>query len=417
VIRPSVYKWLLVATLFFFNAINYADRTSITAVYSLLKTDLGFSDIGLGAVGSSFLWSYALASPFAGFIGDRVRRGRLLLWSLAGWSLATLLTGLVAEQWQLLSMRVALGLVEALYLPAALALVAEYHGQETRATALGLLNVGNYVGLVGGGTIGGWLGGLYGWRAPLVVLGVAGIVLAGLAWFVLPGRKGIPEPENTGPKIPNLSFFDAAGQLARIPSFLVLAGAGVLASIGTWIFINWLPLFFRENMGMTLMTAGFLGSSLVSVSSAVSQAGAGFVSDRLARGGEHYRLLMNAVLILCAAPTLLVFVFTRNHTAIMLALIGYGILRAAGDSNIIPVICDLAGPAKRSTAIGLTNMLNTIVGGLGVLVAGFLKSGFGLSGVFAGVAGILALDAALLFTGYMLWIRRDLAKHMAPERL
>jgi MFS family permease len=409
-ISPAKYKWLLVGTLFFFNALNYADRTSITSVYALLKTDLGFTDVGLGAIGSTFLWSYALASPLAGFMGDRFQRGRLLLLSLFGWSLATLLTGLVGEQWQLLGMRAALGLVEALYLPAALALVAEYHGQETRASALGILSVGNYAGLVGGGTIGGWLGGLYGWRSPLIVLGVAGIVLAGLAYFLLPGRKGIPEPMVKEAKGPGLSFTAAAGRLLRIPSFLVLAGAGVLASVGTWIFINWLPLFFRENLGMTLVTAGFLGSSLVSVSSAVSQAAAGVVSDRLARRGVHYRLLMNATLIACAAPTLLTFMLTRNHTAIMVALVAYGILRAGGDANIVPLICDLAGVDKRSTAIGLSNMLNTIAGGLGVFVAGFLKSGFGLSGVFAGVAGILALDGVLLFTGYFLWIRRDLQR-------
>ena len=61
-------KWLVVILLFFVGVINYADRTSITAVYSLLKTDLKFSDVGLGAIGSFFLWSYALASPLAGHI-------------------------------------------------------------------------------------------------------------------------------------------------------------------------------------------------------------------------------------------------------------------------------------------------------------------------------------------------------------
>jgi MFS family permease len=410
VISPARYKWVLVGALFFFNFINYADRTAITAVFSLLKRDLGFSDVGLGAIGSCFLWSYALASPLAGYVGDRMRRSRVLLLSLFGWSLATLLAGLATAQWQLLTMRVVLGLVEALYLPAAMALVAEYHGPETRASALGVLNVGNFVGLVGGGTIGGWLGEHHGWQAPLLVLGASGIVLAGLAYFVLPGRKGIPEAEASPHQPVRLGFGEAAGRLIRIPSFLVVAGAGVLTAIGTWIFINWLPLFFRENLGMTLVSAGFLGSSLVSVSSAVSQAVAGVVSDRLARRGAHYRLLMNAVLILCATPTLLAFVLTRNQTVIMIALVAYGVLRAAGDANLIPIVCDLAGDDKRSTAIGLTNMLNTSAGGVGVYLAGFLKGGFGLEGVFAGVAGILALDAVLLLVGCALWIRRDLAR-------
>ena len=79
-----MYKWLLVLALFFVSAMNYADRTAITALFTLLKTDLGFTDVGLGAIGTVFLWSYAFSSPFSGFLGDRVSRGYLVLWSLEG---------------------------------------------------------------------------------------------------------------------------------------------------------------------------------------------------------------------------------------------------------------------------------------------------------------------------------------------
>src|SRR5215470_3611026 len=116
--HPS-YKWFLVATLFFVSLINYADRTAITALFPLLKSDLGFTDVGLGAIGLTFLWSYALASPFAGYLGDRIR---IVLCSLVGWSVATLATGLVSSQSQLLGMRIVLGLVESMYIPAAIAL-------------------------------------------------------------------------------------------------------------------------------------------------------------------------------------------------------------------------------------------------------------------------------------------------------
>lgn len=394
--------------LFFVSTVNYADRTSITALYALLKTDLGFTDVGLGALGSVFLWSYALSSPFSGFLGDRVSRGKLVLWSLAGWSLVTLITGLVATQWQLLGMRAALGLVEAMYLPAAMALVAEYHGAETRATALALMSLGNYIGMVGGGTIGGYFGEHYGWRAPLIVLGAAGLVLAGICWFILPLRKRAANVDEAGAE--PLSFPVASARLLRIPSFLVLAGAGVLTAIGTWIFINWLPLYFKENMGMTLASAGFFGSSLVSLSGAAGQAAGGVISDRVARGAPHRRMWLQAVLILCAAPTLLTFVLTRNLTAIMAALVLYSLLRTSADLNMLPLLCDLAGVDKRSTAFGITNMVNTLAGGLGIFVAGYLKTGFGLDGVFAGVAGILALDSALLFTGYYLLLRQDLRR-------
>lgn len=233
----------------------------------------------------------------------------------------------------------------------------------------------------------------------------AGLILAAICRFILPAERTEPLVKD---RAAPLSFPAAASALLRIPSFLVLAGAGVLTAIGTWIFINWLPLYFRENMGMTLASAGFFGSSLVSLSGAAGQVVGGVASDRFARGGAHRRMLLHAMLILCAAPMLLVFVLTHSLTLIMTALVVYSLLRTSADLNMLPLICDLAGVDKRSTAFGITNMVNTLAGGLGVFVAGYLKSGFGLDGVFAGVAGILTLDAVLLFTGYFFLLRKDL---------
>jgi len=194
-----------------------------------------------------------------------------------------------------------------------------------------------------------------------------------------------------------ISFVDAIRGLVRIRSFWILAIAGVLTAIGAWIFINWLPLYFRENFGMTLTSAGFFGSSLVSVTAAVSQVAGGAVSDVLAKKGLHRRLLMQAVLILCSAPMLVIFVVTKNRIAIMLALVLYSAFRNAGDLNIVPLLCDLAGKNRMSMAIGVTNMLNTVAGGAGILATGFLKSSVGLATLFASVAGILLIDALLLF--------------------
>lgn len=401
------YRWILVAALFLVSALNYADRTSVTSVYALLKTDLGFTDVALGAMGSLFLWSYALASPLGGYLGDRVSRGQLIVGSLAGWSLITLLSGFAVAPWQLLAMRVALGLVEALYIPAAFALVAEFHGPRTRATALGILILGNSAGMVGGGTLAGYLGEQFGWRAPLLFLGVAGLVLALACRFILPLDNVRPPMEDTVEAAP-VSFGKTVTALMRVPSIVVLTVAGLLTSIGGWIFINWLPLYFHENFGLSLARAGFLGSSLVSVSAAATLVVAGYLSDRVAQGGAHRRLWMQAILILCATPVLLTFLVTKNQIAVMVALVIYSILRTSADLNIIPLLCDLTSTGQRSTVIGLTNMSNTIAGGLGVFAAGALKSTVGLDGVFASVAGILALDAALLFTGCVLFVRRDL---------
>jgi len=398
-------KWLIVAVLFVVSALNYGDRSAITALFPLLRQDLGLTDVGLGLIGSFFLWSYAFSSPLSGYLGDRFDRGKLVVYSLAAWSLVTLLTGLVTAQWQLFALRTMLGVTESLFLPAAVALAASYHGPETRATAVGMISLGTFAGLISGGTLAGYLGALYGWRAPLLALGAGGMLLAPLCYFLLPRQTpSTKEEEDARPP-----FLTTAASLVRVPSYLVMLAAGLLPSIGSWIFINWLPLYFQENFHMSLARAGFYGSSLIPIGSAISQVVGGPISDFIARRGVHYRMLMQACLILCAAPALLTFVLTQNQNLIIGAIVVYAMCRSCGDLNILPLLYDLVGKSKASTAYGIANMMNTIAGGLGVFVAGWVKADFGLAGVFAVVAGILAFDALLLFICYAFFLRKDLA--------
>src|SRR5499426_4750052 len=92
--RDEYYKWFVVGLLWFVCFFNYADRQAIFSVFPLLKTEMGLSDVQLGIVGSSFMWVYALAAPFAGLVGDRFRRKTLIIAGLVFWSLITLATAL-----------------------------------------------------------------------------------------------------------------------------------------------------------------------------------------------------------------------------------------------------------------------------------------------------------------------------------
>src|SRR5437763_3877152 len=105
-------KWTTVFLLFGIAALNYADRTAISSVFPLLRADLGISDLVLGAIGSVFLWSYALGSPIAGYLADRVSRSRVVLFSLLAWSSVMFATGFVHSTPMLLVMRALLGIAE-----------------------------------------------------------------------------------------------------------------------------------------------------------------------------------------------------------------------------------------------------------------------------------------------------------------
>src|ERR1700733_3134694 len=151
-------KWKIAAMLFAIAALNYGDRAAISSVYPLLRADLALSDVMLASIGSIFLWSYAVGSPIAGYLADRLSRTRILLVSLLAWSTVMALTGLVHSGVLLLAMRAFLGLAECAYLPASIALIADHHGPDTRATAMGFQLAGMNVGLIGGSAIAGYLG-------------------------------------------------------------------------------------------------------------------------------------------------------------------------------------------------------------------------------------------------------------------
>ena len=155
-------RWQTVLILACVAGINYADRTSLSVVYPLLQADLHLSDLQLAAIGTLFLWSYAIGSLGAGVIADRLPRNRVILWSLVAWSLVTVLSGFARTANELLATRVLLGLAECFYLPAAIALIADHHPVASRGRALSLHMSGLYVGLVGGGALSGYMGETFG---------------------------------------------------------------------------------------------------------------------------------------------------------------------------------------------------------------------------------------------------------------
>ena len=410
------YKWILVAILFLAASLNYADRGALTAVFPLLRKDLGMSDMALAAIGSFFLWSYALFSPVAGYLGDRFSRSALVTWSIVAWSVVTILTAFVQTTEQLLSMRVLLGIAESLYIPASLALIAEHHATPTRAMAMSLHLAGFYSGVVFGGTVAGYLGESYGWRPSLLVLGSVGLLLGLLCKLTVFGLPAALSPESAMEKHAVQSFGRSFSNLVKTASYWVLLLEAMLLAIGTWIFANWLPLYFTETFKMSLSGAGFAGTFPVQAGAMIGILAGGYFSDRVARKTVQRRMLFHSLCYLAAAPLLLAFVVSSNYTIILSAIFGYSLLRAVGGANANPLLCDLLPKNSWSTAVGLMNTTNCFAGGVGILIAGYLKRDFGLGGIFAGTAGIVLVAGILLLLGYLLFLRGDLERSQNASR-
>ncbi len=394
-------KWQVLALLFWIGAINYADRTAISAVYPLLRRDLGLTDVGLAAIGSLFLWSYGATSLGAGILADRLSRSRLIVISLAGWSVATLATGLVTEPSQLFLLRVLLGVTECLYLPAALALIADYHDVDSRAMAMGIHSSSLTFGMVGGGTFAGYLGESLGWRTLFFILGGAGLALAAFAatWLrdASPVRQSDSEP-----------LAVTLRELSRTPVCFVVFAEAALISISTWIFANWLPLYFRETHGLTLAAAGFSGTFAFTAGAAAGSVTGGWLSDRVARKNPRRRLLNMGLFYAAAAPCLLIFQGKQPAVLVGAAVLLFGFLRGLGSSNEVPLMCDQLPARRRSTAIGFMNAMNTSIGGVGVFASGYFLSQIPLSQVFLGLVGVVLLASLVALVGFKAaWNSKD----------
>lgn len=398
------YRWKLVAMLFCCGALNYADRAATAAVFPLLRSSLGITDLQIAAVGSLFLWSYAIGSPLAGAFADRISRSRLIVCSLAAWSIVTACTSLVTSVNQLLFTRVLLGMAECVYLPAAIALIADHHGAKSRASAIGIHTAGLSAGLVGGGTLSGYLGEHFGWQVPFLTLGSAGLLLALIGFFVL--RDGAePRPAVSAPQTRGLHL-----ELFRIRSFAIMLLAAMFSAAGNNIFTNWLPLYFRETYGLSLAHAGFSGTFLVQFSGVIGAVSGGFVSDRVASAGRHRRMLLQSIASVFAAPALILFLWRPPLATIALCIFLFGLMRSAAVANESPLLCDLLEPRKRSSGVGFLNAANCLAGGLGIFAAGLLKGSHGLDSAFAGISALMLGAAAVTMTGFLFFLRRDLEK-------
>ncbi len=393
-------NWRIVFVLFCAGALNYGDRTAVSSVLPLLSKDLGMSDVALGSIGTFFLWSYAIGSPFAGRLADRRSRSRLVVWSLAGWSLVMIVSGFAQSSSQFLATRVLLGLAECAYLPAALALIADHHPVSTRATAMGVHLAGLNFGLIFGGTLAGWLGDRFGWRPSFLILGVAGLVLAVVALRVL---RDATTPESAGPPPPTR---EALAKLAAQPAYVVVVLEAMVVSVGTWMFFNWLPLYYKEAFNMSLAGAGFSGTAILQVAAVIGVTCGGILSDRVARGGLARRMLSQALFYLAAAPFLLAFSGSPGYGLISGCIFSFNLLRALGQANEIPILCDVLPTGLRSTAIALMNTANCFAGGIGSLAAGYFKQDYGLGGVFSGIFVAMLVACVLLLLGYFRFLDR-----------
>ncbi len=403
--------WRIAWFLFFAAGLNYADRTALSSVIPPLRAETGITDAQIGIAGMLFLWSYALASPFAGNIADRFSRARIITCSLVAWSIITILTGFAHTVTALFILRVALGFAESFYLPAAGALLGDHHGTATRGKAMGFHMLGLNLGLVTGGAVAGFLAEHYGWHLGFWLLGSLGLGLALLSPWCLEDRQAAgdarPPRRQEQPRPPSV-VREAWLYCLKVPSFYCLLTSAMAAGVASWIFLSWLPLFFAESYGLNLAAAGLAGVAMYKAPVFAGIAVGGWLSDKVAVRNARGRALVKGLSFLVSAPILFLFVGAPTFTIVAAALVLSSFIRAIGLPSEHPLICEVIPADYRSTAIGIFNTCGSAAGGLGVLLAGLLKEGVGLHVIFGASSFIYVVAGGLMLIAYRSFMQRDM---------
>lgn len=395
--RRSIYPWVLVGLLWVVAALNYVDRQVIFSLFPLLRTDLHLSSVQLGMLGTIFLWVYGVASPLGGYLADRFSRRAVILASFAIWSAVTLLLGLAQTYGQILTAQALMGLSEACYLPAALALISDCHSEATRSRAVGLHQSGLYFGVALGGFGGGWIGQHCGWHSVFILLGIGGlgylaILMAGL-------KKAQPPLQVVAKQLPALGFLHSMRELAGAVPFLLLVLANGLVAVSFWCIYAWMAFFLLERFQINLALAGFTATFYIQAASFAGVLGGGWLADRWAQRNGKARGWTQTLGLLLAGPTLILLASTASWWILIPCLLCFGVGRGFWDCNLMPLVCQIISPRLRATAYGVLNLTACICGGIMALAAGYLKERTGLATalqISGGCMLVAALAVALL---------------------
>ena len=405
----------MVGLLWVVAALNYLDRLMIASMREPIRDSIPMSDAQFGLLTAVFLWSYGILSPLGGYLGDRFSRTKMICGSLLVWSVVTALCGCARTYGELLTLRAVMGVSEAFYIPAALALISDYHRGSTRSLATGIHMSGIYMGAALGG-IGGFMAEWMGWRHGFLVFGAVGI-----GYFLLLNtflKDASPAPIPSAARREPLSFPAALKVLGSSTGFWIIFAVNALVGTTNWCVNGWLPTYMQEHFRLSLGVAGLSATGYIQAAAFPGVLIGGYFADRWSRTHSGGRFLVTALGFAVAAPCLLLASSTSLLLLAIGALIIYGFWRSFIDANLMPILRQLVDERYSATGYGILNFSGCMIGGAMIYVGGLLRdASIDIAIIFQSLAvGLLLVSATLFFVGRHLG-RRDRQPRLAPVDL
>jgi len=376
--------WTLVGLLWLAFLLNYADRQAAFSIFPALQRDLGFTAVALGLVGTVFIWTYSLGILISGRLADLLPRTALVLASLVLWSLAILGSARSGSVAQFLFWRGAMGLSEALYFPAATAMIASLHGAATRSRALAIHQSAQLAGSAAGGWFGGWSADHAGWRAgfaSLAWLGIAyAVILAPVLHRLVPGIAVRPA----------VRVASQPGEVFRSRPLQLLAAAFFFFCGVLWMIYAWLPQHLYARHSLTMTQAGFMATAYLQASTLAGMLAGGYLGDK------RNRLGVTCAGLLLSPPFAWAAFAAPSLPLAIAATTAFGSTAGLFQANVFSLAFDWVAESNRGFTTGLLNAAGGVAGGAGILLAGYYRESLGVPFTVATAAAATVLAGLAL---------------------
>lgn len=383
------YPWVVVGLLWFVALLNYMDRQILSTMRPAIAQDILDLESAavFGYLMAVFLWIYGCMSPIAGVMADKINRKGLIISSLFVWSGVTFAMGYATSYDQLYALRAVMGVSEAIYIPAGLSLIADYHTDRSRSLAVGIHMTGLYFGQALGG-FGATVASRFSWQHTFIIFGLIGILYAVVLIFTLFETPARDKPEkNVGPQT---SIWKGIPILFSNIAFWVILLYFAVPSLPGWATKNWLPTLFADNLNIPMETAGPLSTITIAFSSFLGVISGGILSDRWVQKNIKGRIYTSAIGLALTIPA----VFLIGYGSSIWAIVGAGLIFGFGfgmfDANNMPILCQFVSAKYRATAYGIMNMV-------GVFAGAYITKVLGASADEGNLGSDFALLAVIVF--------------------
>lgn len=394
------YPWLVVALLWAVALLNYMDRQMLSTMQGAMRVDIEELNQAeaFGALMAVFLWVYGVVSPFAGVVADRISRKRLVVGSLFVWSAVTFLMGYATNFHQLYWLRALMGISEALYIPSALSLIADWHEGKSRSLAIGVHMTGLYVGQAIGG-FGATVAAMFSWHSTFHWFGIIGIVYSIVLALLLHDKEVCHDQMEVKTSPTKENVFKGLSVVLSTWAFWVILIYFAAPSLPGWATKNWLPTLFASSLGIPMSQAGPMSTITIAVSSFFGVLFGGYLSDRWVQRNIRGRVYTSAIGLGMTIPALFLLGFGHSLPAVVGAGLLFGVGYGMFDANNMPILCQIISAKYRATAYGIMNMVGVFAGALVTQVLGKWTDGgnLGLGFALLGIVVIVALTLQLVF--------------------